>query len=67
MTNEKSGLKFFSEVLFRFRKTITFFIVAIGFFFFYNMFLIDHTLESLKFSLEQTALAYDVEDLAESY
>jgi len=49
-------------IVLRFRKLIATFVVVIAFFSYYNIFLIDNTLESLKFSLEQTALAYDIED-----
>lgn len=52
----------FLDILSRFRKLIATFVVLIGFFSYYNIFLIDTTLENLKFSLEQTAMAYDVED-----
>jgi len=53
----------FLDVLFRFHKLIIAFVLITSFFSFYNVFLIDHTLENLKFSLEQTALAYDIEDV----
>jgi len=52
----------FLDILSRFRKLVATFVVLIGFFSYYNIFLIDATLENLKFSLEQTAMAYDIED-----
>lgn len=50
------------NAFYRFRKLIASFVIVIGFFAYYNVFLIDHTLENLQFSLEQTALAYDISD-----
>ena len=50
--------------LYRFRKLIAAFVIVIGFFSFYNLFLIDRTLENLSFALEQTAAAYDIEGAA---
>lgn len=49
-------------VLFRFRKPIISFVIIVFIFSFYNMFLIDRTLDNLRFTLEQTALAYDIQD-----
>ncbi|NQU95322.1 MAG: tetratricopeptide repeat protein [Candidatus Omnitrophica bacterium] len=49
------------KVIYRFRGLIATFIILIGFFVLYNRLLIDNTLENLKFSLEQTALAQDIE------
>lgn len=46
----------------KFRRLIATFFIPILFFSYYNMFLIDNTLENLRFSLEQTAIAYDIED-----
>jgi len=46
-----------------FRKVIVLFTAIVIFFFFYNIFLVDNTLETLRFSLDQTALAYDMNDL----
>lgn len=51
-----------SDVLFRFRKVIISFAAIAFIFSFYNIFLIDRTLDNLRFTLEQTALAYDIQD-----
>lgn len=56
------NMKNVTDALYRFRKLIATVIMVTGFFSFYNIFLVDYTLENLKFSLEQTALAYDVKD-----
>ncbi|MBN1353556.1 MAG: tetratricopeptide repeat protein [Candidatus Omnitrophica bacterium] len=50
------------NVMFRFRKLIATFVILGAFFSYYNIFLLDSTLENLKFSLEQTAEAYDIEN-----
>jgi tetratricopeptide (TPR) repeat protein len=52
-------LKFFQ----RFYRLISSFILLVIFFYVYNVFLIDHTLESMRFSLEQATQAYSIEDL----
>jgi tetratricopeptide (TPR) repeat protein len=57
---------FFSAIFnlfFRFYKLIIVSFAVMGFFVYYNVFLIDTTLEGLKYSLEQTAVAYDIEDI----
>lgn len=46
----------------KFKKLIIILVFLTAFFSFYNIFLVDHALEDLRFSLEQTALAYSVED-----
>ena len=46
----------------KFKKPIIILVFIMVFFSFYNIFLVDHALEDLRFSLEQTALAYSVED-----
>lgn len=46
----------------RYHRLIVAFIVIISFFSSYNIFLIDATLEDLRFSLSQTAFAYDIKD-----
>ena len=53
----------FLEVILRFRKLIITVIVVAGFFSYYNIFLVDYTLDNLSFSLEQTAMAYDLKDV----
>lgn len=50
-------------ILARFKKTAIALVSITSFFVIYNLFLVDHTLEDLRFSLEQTALAYSIEDL----
>ena len=62
MTSGEKG-NFFINILFRFHKLIIAFVSIVSFFLFYNFFLIDYTLENLEFSLAQTALAYDIQDL----
>ena len=47
----------------RFYKLLTILIVISGLFLYYNAFHIDTSLEDLKFSLEQTELADDIEDI----
>ena len=49
------------SVFLKFRTVIIAILLAGSFFAYYNIFLIDRTLENLKFSLEQTALAYDID------
>lgn len=46
-----------------FRNVIILFVSLVVFFVFYNIFLVDRSIETLRFSLEQTALAYDIADL----
>lgn len=53
----------FSNTLSRFRRVILLFLAVVAFFFFYNAFLIDNTIEILRFSIEETAAAYDISDL----
>lgn len=47
----------------RFYRLISSFILLVVFFAVYNVFLIDQTLESMRFSLEQAGMAYNIEDL----
>ena len=63
MANPKPNIGFFPAIISRFRRVFVLFVLIISFFIFYNTFLIDRTLENLRFSLEQTALAYDTSDL----
>jgi tetratricopeptide (TPR) repeat protein len=58
-----TGISKITGALYRFARPIFVFIIIIGFFVYYNIFRIDHTLENLKFSLEQTAVAYDIVDI----
>ncbi len=47
----------------RFYRLISSFVILVIFFTVYNVFLIDQTLESMRFSLEQATAAYSIEDL----
>ena len=51
------------NLFYRFRKIISSVVIICGFFIFYNIFLIDRSLDGLRFSLQQSALAYDLSDL----
>ena len=53
----------FTSFLNKFYKIIVTFVLIFLFFFIYNMFLIDKTLEGMRFSLEQANNAYSIEDL----
>ncbi|MFA5008228.1 MAG: tetratricopeptide repeat protein [Candidatus Omnitrophota bacterium] len=63
MQNAEKKVNFFTGLFGRFRKVLIVFLFLTGFFIFYNTFLIDNSLETLKFSLDQTALAYAPSDL----
>ena len=54
----------FLNVVSRFYKLIIAVIIMGVFFTYYNIFLIDNTLEALKYSLEQAVVAYDIEDVS---
>jgi tetratricopeptide (TPR) repeat protein len=56
------GATFFGAAR-KFYKLLFIFGILCTFFLYYNTFRIDHTLENLQFSLEQTALAYDIVDI----
>jgi len=51
------------NIALRFYKLAIVGLIVVGFFSFYNIFLIDSTLENLKYSLEQAVVAYDMEDV----
>jgi len=51
------------NIILRFYKLAVVGLIVVGFFSFYNIFLIDSTLENLKYSLEQAVVAYDMEDV----
>jgi len=55
---------FLFEIILRFHKLIVVVFLIAGFFSYYNMFLIDSTLEGLRYSLGQTVVAYDMEDVS---
>ncbi|MCQ9206656.1 MAG: tetratricopeptide repeat protein [Omnitrophica bacterium] len=62
--NKNFLLDFFLRLTFRFYKLIIGIVFIVAFFVCYNIFLIDHTLEGLKYSLQQSVLAYDIEDVS---
>jgi len=50
-------------IILKFHKLIVFLVILVGFFVFYNAFLIDRALENLRFCFRQTSLAYNIKDL----
>lgn len=57
------GMRKIIDSILKFKKLIITLAFFIGFFLFYNSFIVNRTLENLRFSLEQTALAYSIDDL----